>query len=154
MWLSAVRLSETGVAFARSCACGVETAIAFAGKKWAFLLRFSAALVLSVSMVAVQGCAVVMVVSCWSTSVAAEVSLVAKLPWAGPCARKSSPCALTTPQIRRFCACWASFFAEIPLWGWCWANFFVPTGSVPRSCRRCSALGAGCDGGFAPCEAL
>ena len=107
--------TETPVAFARVCLHGVETAIAFAGKKWAFLLRFSAALVLSVSMVAVQGCAVVMVVSCWSTSVAAEVSLVAKLPWAGPCARKSSPCALTTPQIRRFCACWASFFAEMPL---------------------------------------
>ncbi|WP_161801393.1 hypothetical protein [Xylanimonas cellulosilytica] len=40
-----------------------ETVIAFAGAKWVFLARFSAALVLSVSMVAVQGCAVVMAVS-------------------------------------------------------------------------------------------
>ena len=35
--------TETGVAFACSCACGVETAIAFAGAKWAFWVRFSAA---------------------------------------------------------------------------------------------------------------
>ena len=40
-------------------------------------------------------------------------------------ARKSSPCALKTPQIRRFCACWASFFAERPLKGPCWASFFA-----------------------------
>ena len=33
MWLSAARLSETGVAFARSYVRGVETAIAFAGEK-------------------------------------------------------------------------------------------------------------------------
>ena len=58
---------ETAAAFARSCSCGietviafagagrasVETAVAFAGVKWVFLARFSAALVLSVSMVAV-----------------------------------------------------------------------------------------------------
>ena len=43
MWLRAERLSETSVAFACSCACGVETAIAFAGAKWAFWVRFSAA---------------------------------------------------------------------------------------------------------------
>ena len=30
-------------------------------------------------------------------------------------ARKSSPCALKTPHIRRFCACGASFFAEVPV---------------------------------------
>ena len=35
--------TETGVAFACSCACGVETAIASAGAKWAFWVRFSAA---------------------------------------------------------------------------------------------------------------
>ena len=48
------RLSETVIAFARSCSCGIETvvafaclylcgietAIAFAGAKWAFLSRF------------------------------------------------------------------------------------------------------------------
>ena len=106
------RLSETAIAFARSCArgvewqtrsrahssparsCarGVETVIAFSGEKWAFLLQFSAALVLLVSMGAVQGRAVVMMVPCWPASVAAEVSLVAKSPRAGSYARKSSPC--------------------------------------------------------------
>ena len=40
-----------------------ETVVAFAGEKWALLERFSVASVLSVSPVAVQGCAVVMVVS-------------------------------------------------------------------------------------------
>ena len=98
--------TETGIAFACLCLCGVETDIAFAGagrastetgvafaaEKWVFLVCFSAAVVLLVSMVAVQGRAVVMVVSCWPASVAAEVSLVAKSPRAGSCARKSSPC--------------------------------------------------------------
>ena len=49
------------------------------------------------------------------------------------CARKSSPCALKTPQIRRFYARWASYFA--------------PTGAVTSSCRRCGALQAGGSGG-------
>ena len=71
---------ETGVAFARSCACGVETDIAFAGEKWALLVCFSVAEVMVVSMVAVWGRALVMVVSCWSASVVAEVSLVSPSP--------------------------------------------------------------------------
>ena len=40
MWLSVAQLSETGVAFARSYVRGVETAIAFAGEKWAFCCVF------------------------------------------------------------------------------------------------------------------
>ena len=76
---------ETGVAFASSYVAGVETAIAFAGEIRVFLVRFSVAVVLLVSMVAVQGCAVVMVVSCWPASVAAVVSLFAKSPRAGSC---------------------------------------------------------------------
>ena len=58
-----VRLSETGDAFARLFPCGVETVIAFAGEKWAFLVQFAGAEVMTVSMVAVQGRAVVMAVS-------------------------------------------------------------------------------------------
>ena len=75
-----MRLSETGVAFARSYVRGVETVIAFVGEEWVFLVRFSVAVVLLVSVVAVQGRAVVMGVSCWPASVAAEVSLVSKSP--------------------------------------------------------------------------
>ena len=100
------RLSETVIAFARSCSCGIETvvafaclylcgietAIAFAGAKCVFLAHFSGAEVSSVSVVPCWGRAVVMVVSCWPASVAAEVSLVSKSPWAGSRARKSSPC--------------------------------------------------------------
>ena len=71
------RLSETAIAFARWYLCGIETVIAFAGAgrasietvvafvgaKWVFLVQFSGAEVMVVSMVAVQGCAVVLVVS-------------------------------------------------------------------------------------------
>ena len=54
-------------------------------------------------------------------------------------ARKSSPCALKTPQIWRFCACWASFFAR--------------TGTVPvLEAARCPPDRR--RWGFAPCEAL
>jgi len=48
-------LSETAIAFARSCSCGIETVIAFVGAKWVFLVQFSGAEVMPVSMVAVQG---------------------------------------------------------------------------------------------------
>ena len=57
------RLSETAIAFARWYLCGIETAITFAGAKWAFWVRFSVAEVMVVSMVAVQGSAVVLSVS-------------------------------------------------------------------------------------------
>ena len=43
------RWSETIVAFARWCLCGIETAIAFVGKKWAFLVQFVGAVVMPVS---------------------------------------------------------------------------------------------------------
>ena len=58
-----MRLSETGVAFAGRLGAPVETAIAFAGFKWAILVRFWVAEVSSVSTGAVQGRALVMVVS-------------------------------------------------------------------------------------------
>jgi len=61
--------------------CGtLLTAIAFAGEKWAFFVRFSVAEVSPVSTLVVQGRALVMVVSRWPASVAAEVSLVASSP--------------------------------------------------------------------------
>ena len=58
------RLPETPVAFARVCLCGVETAIAFAGEKWVFLVHFSGAEVTPVSPVLCWGGrAVVLLVS-------------------------------------------------------------------------------------------
>ena len=44
------RLSETVVDFARCYLCETETAIAFAGEKWVFLVQFSGAEVMRVSM--------------------------------------------------------------------------------------------------------
>ena len=71
---------ETGVAFARAGRASDETDIAFVGEKWAFLVCFSVAEVMVVSMVAVWGRALVMAVSRWPASVAAEVSPVSKSP--------------------------------------------------------------------------
>ena len=149
------RLSETAVAFARLCLCGIETAIAFAGTgrastetgiafagvKWVFLMRFSGAEVMPVSRLPCWGRAVVLLVS---TSPRCLASCAKKFALRGlMCARarKSSPCALKMAQNRRFLACWASFFAEMPLEGRCWASFFAPIGPAPRSCRRRGAQG-------------
>ena len=77
MWLRAARLFETVIAFARSYVRGVETVIAFVGEKRAILVRFSVAEVTVVSMVAVQGRAVVMGVSCWPAAAVAVVAVVA-----------------------------------------------------------------------------
>ena len=75
-----VWLSETAVAFARAGRASVETAAAFAGEKWVYFVRFSVASVLSVSMVAVEGRAVVMAVSRWPAPAAAVVPVVTSLP--------------------------------------------------------------------------
>ena len=83
------RLSETDIAFVGAGRASTETAIAFAGEKWAFLARFWVALVSSVSTLVVQGRALVMVVSRWPVSVVVEVSLVASSPRACVlCAKK------------------------------------------------------------------
>ena len=136
-----------GVAGSRKpCVWLSETGIAFAGEKWVYFVCFLVAEVLSVSMAAVEGRAVVMVVSRWPASVAAVVSLVSTSPcrrvlcakkfaprglmWVR--ARKSSPSALKTPQFWCFWACWASFFAEKSLEGLRWASFFAHTGTAAR----------------------
>ena len=74
----AARLCETVITFVGAGRVSTETGIAFAGEKWVYLVRFSAALVTVVSTVAGQGRAVVL--------------LVSKSPRAGSRARKSSPC--------------------------------------------------------------
>ena len=112
-----VWLSGTGVAFACSCPCGVETlvafarvgrastetaiafarvgrasdetVIAFAGEKWVVFVRFSVAEVLWVSAVAVQGRAEVLAVSRWPAVAVAEVAVVAPSPRRCPlCAKE------------------------------------------------------------------
>ena len=111
------RLSETLVAFARSCSSGIETVVAFAGAKWVFLVQFSGAEVMPVSRLPCWGRAVVLLVS---TSPRCRAS----------CAKKFALHAQNTPK-------WASlrlpgeFFAETWLEGLCWASFFAPTGTAP-----------------------
>ena len=78
----------TAVTFARVHLCGVETAIAFAGEKWAFLLCFLVAVVMVVSTVAVQGCAVVTAVSCWPASAVAVVVVASSRRHRVQCAKK------------------------------------------------------------------
>ena len=134
MWLSAARLSETGVAFARSCPCEVETAIAFAGEKWAFLLCFSVAEVLSVSTVAVQGCAVVMGVSCRPASVVAVVAVV-------------------TPSRRHSVQCAKKFALRGLVVGVSAKKFSQRTKNAPKS-AVCGVLGEFCTGLAQECPVL
>ena len=86
------RWSETIVAFARWCVCGVETAIAFAGEKWAFLVQFSVAEVMAVSVVPCWGYAEVLLVSMSPCCRASCATFVAQLGLMWVRARKSSPC--------------------------------------------------------------
>ena len=95
LWLAygsarqAARSSETAIAFAGAGRASTETVVAFVGAKWAFLVHFSVAVVLPVSMVAVWGRAVVPAVSCWPAPVAAEVLLVSTSPRCrASCAKK------------------------------------------------------------------
>ena len=137
-----VWLSETGVAFACSCPCGVETAIAFAGEKWVFLACFSVAEVSPVSTVAVEGRAVVMAVSRWPAVAVAEVSLVSMSPrgcvlWANKFAQRTK-----MDRNRRFMARWASFFADRPPEAALMGELFCRhhgTHSRPRCWRGCVA---------------
>ena len=92
-------LSETVIAFARLCLCGSETAVAFAGEKWALLLQFSGTEVSSVSVAHCWGRAEVMPVSaspCLRV-LCAKFFALRGLMWVR--ARKSSPCALKTPEF-------------------------------------------------------
>ena len=146
--------SETAIAFAGTGRASTETVIAFAGAKWVFLVQFSGAVVMSVSVVRRRGCAVVLLVSmspwcrAWcAKKFARRRCVIAKV-------RKSSPSTLKLARNWCFCACWASFFTEEPLEGLFWASFFAPIGPVSvLDAMRCTFQG-GCDGGFAPCEAL
>ena len=60
-------------------------------------------------------------------------------------ARKSSPGARKMAQNRRFVACWASFFAEMPLEGVCWANFFAEMPLEGVCWAKCFANQQSCD---------
>lgn len=65
---------ETSVASAGVGQASTETGITFAGKKQVLLVRFAVAMVLSVSMVVVQGYAVAVGVSRWFVSTITVVS--------------------------------------------------------------------------------
>ena len=78
-----------------------------------------------------------------STSPCCRASCAKKFALRGPNdakTRKSSPSAGKMTQKWRFVACWANFFAEMPLEGPGWASFFAPTGTalVLDAARRTS----------------
>ncbi len=120
------RLSETGVAFARSYVCGVETAIAFAGQKRAFF----DAVVGRRGDGGFNGCCsgassgdggftlarisgyrgvIGFKVGTWLCVSAKKFALLG--PVRTP-ARKSSPSVLRKAKNWRFMACWANFVAQ------------------------------------------
>ena len=134
------RLPETTVAFARVCLRGVETAIAFAGEKWVFLVHFPGAEVTPVSAFPCWGRAVVLLVStspCFCVLCAKYFALLG-LMWAR--ARKSSPSTRKMAQNGGFMARWASFFAETPLEGSRRASFFADQQSWDPAGRVCCAV--------------
>jgi len=94
------RLSETVVAFAGAGRASTETVVAFAGEKWVFLVQFSGAEVMAVSMVAVQGRAVVLSVS---TSPSCRASCAKKFALlglvVGVSAKKFALHAQNTPKL-------------------------------------------------------
>lgn len=150
LWLAygsarqAARSSETAIAFACACMRGIETAITFAGEKRAFLVQFPGAKVSLVSMVAVRGRALVLWVS--KSRVGVHCTRLFS-----PCSAKSArerekvrPACSREPKNRCFMACWASFFAEMPMVGVCWGVTAGrdPVGSRPVS--RAARLIRGC----------
>ena len=102
-----------------------ETPVAFAGEKLAFLVHFACAEVSLVSPSPPQCvlCAKKFALRGLMVGVSAKKFALRRCVIVK--ARKSSPCALKTPQNRRLMARWASFFAEMPLDGRCWAKFFA-----------------------------
>ena len=126
---------ETGIAFARSCAPGIETAIAFAGEKRAFLMQLSGAEVIVVSMVAVLGRALVMAVSRWSASVVAVVMAVSR--WSTSAAAG----VMAVSQLQRGCVLCAKKFALLGLIVGASAKKFAQrTKNCPQS-AVCGVLG-------------
>ena len=97
------RLSETVIAFAGAGRASTETVIAFAGEKWVLLVQFLGAEVMVVSMVAVQGRAVVLSVS---TSPSCRASCAKKFALlglvVGVSAKKFALHAQNTPKLA-FC---------------------------------------------------
>ena len=92
--------TETVVAFAGAGRASTETVVAFAGEKWVFLVQFSGAEVMVVSMVAVQGRAVVLSVS---TSPSCRASCAKKFALlglvVGVSAKKFALHAQNTPKL-------------------------------------------------------
>ena len=146
-------LSETAVAFAGTGRASNETGIAFAGENWVLLARFSLALVLLVSMVAIQGRALVMVVSRWPVSVVVEVSLVSPSPpqcvlyakkfalrglVVGVSAKKFALRAHSGPKLV-FSGVMGELFRGWGVAGACWANYFAPASPplLPAPARHC-----------------
>ena len=129
-----------------------ETAIAFAGAKWVFLVQLSGAEVMVVSMVAVQGRAVVLSVSkspCCCALCAKKFALRGLM--VGVSAKKFALHAYIGPNLA-FSGMLGEFFAETRLEGPCWASF------LRQSALRTGLVGdvaheAGCGGGFAALEA-
>ena len=107
-----------------------ETAIAFAGEKWAFWVRFSVAEVMVVSTVAVQERALVMAVSTsprHSCLCAKKFALLG--PMVGASAKNFAQRTKNSPQSA-FYGVLGEFCTGLVGERVCWANFVAYTGTV------------------------
>ena len=135
------RLSETVVAFTRLCLRGIETAIAFVGAKWVFLVQFSGAEVMPVSAVPCWGCAVVLLVStspCCCALCAKKFTLRGLM--VGVSAKKFALHAQNTPKSA-FLRLLGELFRGNAAGGAVLGEFFASIVPAPRSCRRRGARG-------------
>ncbi|MBS6638068.1 MAG: hypothetical protein KH266_03195 [Actinomyces sp.] len=118
-----------------------ETAIAFAGEKWAVLVQFSGAEVMVVSMVAVQGRAVVLSVSkspCCRALCAKKFALLGLM--AGASAKKFALHARNTPKSA-FLRLLGELFRGSASGEAVLGEFFRANRPCARSCRRRGARG-------------
>lgn len=133
------RLSETVIAFAGVGRALTDTVVAFAGEKWVFLVQFSGAEVMVVSMVAVQGRTVVLSVS---TSPSCRAS----------CAKKFALHAQNTRKLA-FLRLLGELFRGNAAEGAVRGEFFSRQSALRPGLVGDVAHEAGCGGGFAALEA-
>ena len=162
-----VRWCETVIAFACLCRCGIETAVAFAGEKWAFLVQLLGVEVMPVSAVPCWGRAVLLLVSmspCFCVLCAKFFALLGlgvgasakKFALHAQNGRKTQFFGLLGEFFRGSAAGGAvlgELFRGGPQEAPCWVGFFARPGAAPRSCRRRGAVHVGGGGGFAALDA-
>ena len=131
---------ETVIAFAGVCFASGETDDTIASQIHLFSAQFWRAKASWVSWRRTEAPAMVLTVSsCGAVSSMGATKFAQRRLWLA-IARKYSPSAGKMAQIRRFMACWASFFAEMARMASRWASIFAGVGGWGVCCANFGAL--------------